>query len=297
MKKNIKVWIQAIRAYSFTASVVPVLICFAIAIMNGNKVGLLDFFLMLLGVLCIHAATNLVNDFYDYIKGVDRKETKGSSMVLVDGLLKPAQLIPVIAIFYSIALIIGTYFIYTASSQLLWFILIGLGGSYFYTAGNKSLKYLALGEPAVFLLMGPFLFLAIYFGFTAEFSLDVLLFSLPVGLQIMAIITANNIRDIDDDKASGIKTIAMLLGKKKAKYLYYAELDFSYLLLGIYTFFYYKNYWLLLPMISLPIAFKLVRTFLKEETLPENIVENTARFQMIFGLLLFAALMLTYLLG
>jgi 1,4-dihydroxy-2-naphthoate polyprenyltransferase len=269
----------SVRPYSFTASLVPVFICFLFAKYEGYYFKLTEVILMVIGVISIHSATNLVNDYFDFKKGVDRTEKKDSSRVLIDNILSQKEVILLICYFYFLAIIVGLYFILNSELILIWFVLIGLLGSFFYTGGKKSLKYVALGEVAVFLLMGPLLFSAIYFAITSSFSFFLFFLSLSIGIQITSILTANNIRDLLYDKESGIKTLPILIGKKMAIKLYTTEIFLSFFivfLLGI------NNYFFWLAFLSLPVAFILTG---KIKNNHNNIVEDTAKFQMFFGVL------------
>jgi 1,4-dihydroxy-2-naphthoate octaprenyltransferase len=85
------VWFQATRPFSFTASITPVLIGAALAMRSPLPVTWILFPVFLICALLIHAATNLISDYEDFRKGVDRAYTYGSSGVLVGGLLEPKQ--------------------------------------------------------------------------------------------------------------------------------------------------------------------------------------------------------------
>ena len=83
----VRLWLTALRPISFTASVIPVLVGTAIAAQDEFHAGL--FVLALAGSVAIHAGTNLVNDYFDHIKGTDSADSLGPSGVIQRGLLSP----------------------------------------------------------------------------------------------------------------------------------------------------------------------------------------------------------------
>src|SRR5947208_9674845 len=82
---RIQIWIEATRPFSFTASITPVLIGSVVGAADG-PFSLARFFLALFGSLFIHIGTNLINDAYDYVNGVDTRETLGPGQVVQRGL-------------------------------------------------------------------------------------------------------------------------------------------------------------------------------------------------------------------
>jgi len=284
--KKIKTWIQALRLYSLTASAGPVLLVGSVFFYQRTGLSMIDFMLALIGILSLHIATNLVNDYFDFKFKIDRTDTKGSSGVLVNKLLAPELIKKGYILFYLLGLLIGSYFIYLRGVALVAWLIVGLAGSYFYTAGKKAIKYIALGEIAVFLLMGPFLMLALYFALTGRYSLDILLLSLPVGLLTTAILTANNFRDFADDKRSKIKTIATVFGVDVTRNILIAEILSPYLLVVFFVVIKQLPVALLTTLFSLPLAWSQVLLVRSEIQLPVGFVERTAQLQFLFVLLL-----------
>lgn len=228
--KKLKVWIQAIRLYSFPASTVPVLITVTLVYKDQQTINWLYFLLVLFGVWFLHAGTNLMNDYFDYLNGYDTKKTLGSSGVLTGGLLSSKSVLGGILFCYVVTLLIGACFVYLHGRSVLYLLLIGVVGSYFYTGKPFAFKYHALGEPIVFLLMGPLLFVGISIALVGAYSSQIIQASLPIAFLVTAILTANNIRDLQDDKKSGFKTIAIVLGRKYSNIFYGLLLLLPYVL-------------------------------------------------------------------
>jgi 1,4-dihydroxy-2-naphthoate octaprenyltransferase len=288
MGNKIFLWVNSLKAYAFIASVVPVLILFVIARTNGSLVGFIELFLMLLGILSVHLATHFVNEYHYFKKGVDSTDKLSTSVVLANGLLKPKQLILLTVLLYGISIFVTIYFVLYSSFNLVWFILLGLAGIYYYTAGKTPLKHVALGEFMLFFLLGPLVFLAIYFAFSAEMSFRAFLFSIPIGLQITAIFTANNIKNMN---AANSKELLVVLGIEKAKRIYYAELLFPYFFVFLLVIIRVDHFSLLIVFLSIMRTVKLIIK-MQNDHLSEGIAQETAQLQMFFSILLLLGLLL-----
>ncbi|MFN3821214.1 MAG: prenyltransferase, partial [bacterium] len=178
--------------------------------------------------------------------------------------------------------------------------LIGLLGGYAYTGKPLGFKYIALGDLGVFLLMGPLMTLGAYFALTGEMSLDPVLISIPIGLLTVAILHANNTRDIIHDSQAQVKTVAVLLGLSASRY-YYAALVLGALLFVLALVAWgLLSLWSLLTLFSLPLALKNIRQMLNaqmgkvEEIAMLDV--HTAQHHLLFGLLLLLSLVLRHIL-
>ncbi|MBD3166983.1 1,4-dihydroxy-2-naphthoate octaprenyltransferase [bacterium] len=287
-----QLWLRAIRAFSFTASVVPVLLGTAIAFWQiGPEAIRWDLmFLAVIGGLSLHAGTNLFSDFFDYKNGVDREETYGSSRVLVERLMNPRDMFVGGIVSFAIAFGIGVYLAWLLGWPIVMFGLIGIAGGYFYTANPIAYKYKALGEFLVFALMGPLMVWGGHFVQVGHLQWQPLLVSLPVGILVAAILFANNLRDIEDDNASGFDTQASLMGRKRARLMYGAMLFGAYFtLLGLVVFG-LAPIAALIAVLTIPAALKVnkvIQESLKHERSHLAMVDvMTAQLHFQFGLLL-----------
>jgi 1,4-dihydroxy-2-naphthoate octaprenyltransferase len=143
---NLKIWFLATRPWSFTMTAISVGVGGAVAALDG-AFDVWLFLLTLVGAVCVHGATNLINDYFDYKSGVDRPgapTTLYRPHPLVQGLISPRAVLWVSAGLYAIAAIIGLALLALKGAGLLWFILVGAIASFFYTAGPIKYKYLAL---------------------------------------------------------------------------------------------------------------------------------------------------------
>lgn len=161
-------------------------------------------------------------------------------------------------------------------------------GGYFYTGGPKGYKYFALGDLGVFILMGPLIVVGTYYGLTGLFSYNAVYVSIPIGLLVAAILHANNMRDIIDDKKKRVKTISVLIGLKLSKIMFFFYLVGSYISIAILIYLNILTIYTIGVALTLPFSIKLLTTTVKyngKEKLP-GFVELTSLLHLIFGAIL-----------
>lgn len=305
--EGFKLFMMAIRAYSFPASVIPIIYGSIIAVLlnPGLKFNYLNFFITLIGAISIHVTTNLVNDIYDFKKGIDKEDKEigiphGGSQVLSMGLVSKKFMKVVGMISTLIAIGTGVYLYTQAGYWIIYLSAFGLLSAIYYTATPFALKYKALGDIQVFLSFGTGMTLGSYIVQTHEFSWIPVILSIPFGLLIDAILHSNNIRDLNFDGKFGVKTLPILIGERLSFYFYY------FLILGAYTsivVFVITGLlpWLaLLNLITFPAAIKLLKML---KNYPQEAMARyelgtkhnvlTAQFNMQFGLALTIGLLIS----
>ena len=290
-----KLWLRASRPFSFTASVTPVLLGTVLAWYQGYFNGLY-FLAALVGALLLHAGSNLISDYFDYKRQVDREGTLGGSGVLVEKLMKPKSLLLGGWVAFGIATLIGVYLISQRGLPILVLGLLGILGGFFYTADPVEYKYKALGDVGIFLLFGPLIVLGAYYVQTGILSWLPVWVSLPIALLVTGILHANNFRDIQNDAAAGIKTIAMVLGHDKSVVVYKIMVVLAYVItLGLAAGG-VVPWWSLLVILSFPSAVKVFQVLGGKEIKGQNMVAMadvlTAQLHMQFGILLTLAFIL-----
>ncbi|MER3329719.1 MAG: 1,4-dihydroxy-2-naphthoate octaprenyltransferase, partial [Candidatus Kapaibacterium sp.] len=240
---------------------------------------------------------NLVSEYYDLEKGVDRKDTFGSSKVLVEDLLPPKTVLNAGYISFALGFLLGMVLVYVHGLPILYLGLFGIAGGVFYTGKPIGYKYVALGDMLVFLLMGPLMVVGSYFSLTGMFEWNVIIVSIPIGFLVTAILNANNIRDIKHDSEANVKTLATLLGIDAAKKEYYFLVFGAYLSVVLMVVTGLLLFWTLIIIISLPVALKNIKSIsIAEVKKPEAIAMmdiKTAQLHMQFGILLTIGLVLT----
>lgn len=289
---NLKIWFLATRPWSFTMTAISVGVGGAQATLAG-AFDVWLFVVTLLGAICVHGATNLINDYFDYKSGVDRPgapTTLYRPHPLVEGLISPKGVLGVSLGLYGIAALIGLYLISLKGPTLLWFILIGAIASFFYTAGPIKYKYIALGELSVFLMWGPVMVGGTYFVQTSSLSPTAVLISLPFGLLVALVLLANNLRDIEYDGSVGIKTLGTLLGQRNTLRLYQGLIILAYLAAIALIALKILSPWGLLVFFSAPLALRLIRTL--HQQIPNDADARTAQLDTLFGICLIFGLVL-----
>lgn len=307
--KGFNLWLMAARAYSFPASIIPVLFGSVLAVIlnPGLQFNFLNFFLTLIGCVLVHVGTNLINDIFDYKKGIDKEDKElgiphGGSMVLSLGIVSMKHMTIGAFVSLLIAFIIGIYLYTQAGIWILYLSLFGLLSAIFYTAKPFALKYKALGDIQVIISFGLGMTLGAYIVQTETFSYLPLLFSIPLGLLIDAILHSNNIRDINFDGRFGVKTLPILIGEKLSIKVYYILVLGAYICLIVFVALKMLPWFALLSLITLPLALKLVKMsdgFPAEgqarfEYGTKHIM-MTAQLNMVFGLTLVLGLLISYL--
>lgn len=206
-----RVWWRAVRPFSFTASMTPVLVGSAAAFADGHfSVGL--FLATLVASVAIHAGANLVNDYYDHVRGVDTPDSIGPSGMIQGGLLSPRAVLTGGLVLFAASALLGGWLIAVRGWIILLLGAISAAAGYAYTGGPLPLGYMGLGDIVVFVFMGMVITAGAYFVQTDGISAVVVWAALPVAALVDAILVVNNLRDLDEDRAGGKRTLATFIG-------------------------------------------------------------------------------------
>ncbi|MCZ7602171.1 MAG: 1,4-dihydroxy-2-naphthoate polyprenyltransferase [Melioribacteraceae bacterium] len=289
---KIESWLLASRPKTLPAAVMPVFVGTSIAIHDGlfNPIAAI---VALLCSLLIQIGTNFVNDLHDYLKGSDKKDRLGPVRVLVSGLISENEMRIGIAVVFSTAFILGMYLVYLAG----WFIFIigvlSLIAGYAYTAGPYPLAYNGLGDIFVFIFFGFVGTIGTYYVQAQEITMLVFWSSIPVGALITNILVVNNYRDLEEDKIAGKNTLAVKFGSTFAKMQYLIFMILSYSILLLVYFTYKQSIYVFLPLLTLPIAIKLVSMIFKLSGKDLNsTLALTAKLSAVYGILFAVGILL-----
>ena len=285
--RTVKTWVQAVRAFSFTASVVPVLLGTVLGAFAGKFQPVLGL-IALIGAMAIHASANLIADYYDYRNGVDADDTYGSSGVLTGGLLTPQEVFLGGLVAMTVAVAAGAYLVTVRGPTIVTLGLIGLLGAYFYTARPLGYKYRALGDLGIFTLFGPLMVLGAYFVQAGRIDWTPLVVAVPIGFLVTAILHANNLRDMPFDRRAGIRTIAMLLGRSGARGLYAGLVVGAYVVVAGLAAARLVSPLALVVLLTAPIAARNLKLVLRASEPAELAMADvmTAQLHMLFGVLM-----------
>ncbi len=216
---TIRLWLIAVRPFAYTASVLPVLLGAVLAFHNGASPRWGRLLLTLAGVVCFHTAANLLNDVYDFRRGVDDRVNPGSGAV-VRGWITGRQAWRAALACLAAGVLCGLALTWLAG----WVVLaLGIAGTLLalgYTRDGFCLKYIGLGDAAIFITFGPLPVFGAYWVQSPSFSWQPLFWSLPMAAFTVAILHANNWRDITSDPARCCITIATRLGDHASRRYY-----------------------------------------------------------------------------
>ena len=290
VKEKLKIWCRAVRPFSLTGSLIPVILGGVVAIKEGSfYIGYLA--LSLFAMIFLQIATNLISDCDDFVNKVDTKDSLGSSGVIIQGLLKPKKVLLAGFGFLLLGCLVGIFLAFERGFTVLVLGLMGALSSYFYTRKPFAFKYRGLGTPLIFIMFGPLPVIGSYYVQTQTFGIKALLISIPTGLLTTAILHANDIRDIVHDSKANIKTFAMIIGSVNAKMFYIGLILFAYISVLVMIVFHLLNLWSLIVLITIPIAFKNIRKLYCLDQIG-TIDKETALLQMLFGCLLIFSMLL-----
>jgi 1,4-dihydroxy-2-naphthoate polyprenyltransferase len=293
--KGWKIWWQLTRPHTLTAAFVPVFLGSALAL-HYTDINLLLFLAMLVACLLIQAATNMFNEYYDYVRGLDNEQSVGIGGAIVRNGVKPSTVMTLALSFFGIAALLGVYICINSSWWIAVIGIVCMAAGYFYTGGPLPIAYTPFGEIVSGLFMGVVIILISFYIQTGFLNEKSVLISVPVFILVGSILLSNNIRDLDGDKQYGRKTLAILLGRKNAIVLLGAMFAVSYAWIILLILIGVASPWLLIAFISIPKAIKATKGFIGKthpiEMMPA--MKATAQTNTIFGFLVSIGLLFSY---
>jgi len=209
-------WLRAIRIRFLLASIIAVSTGLAISWWTGNSIAIFDAILTFLGVLALHASVDLLNDYWDFKRGIDSKTVKtkmsGGSGVLPEGLLEPKQVYRAGIIFLIVGALIGTYFVVTDGIIIGVILAFAILSIYFY-----STKIVNWGLAEVFVtIKGTLIVIGTCYIQTSQINESMVLGGIVVGVLSSFVLFITSFPDYDIDKAKGRKTLVISLGLKRS---------------------------------------------------------------------------------
>ena len=231
----ISVWLRVIRVRFLLASVIAVLVGLALNWSQNGTIEYFDAILTFAGVLALHASVDLLNDYWDFKRGIDTKTTRtkmsGGTGVLPEGLLKPSSVYRAGVIFLIIGSLIGSYFVITYGILIAIILGFAILSIYFY---STKIVDSGLGEFFVG-VKGSMIVIGTFFIQSGEISLESILAGVVVGTLSSLVLFIASFPDHDADKSKGRKTLVIVVGKEKAKkiFWFFPLLAYSIILIGV----------------------------------------------------------------
>jgi 1,4-dihydroxy-2-naphthoate octaprenyltransferase len=289
---HLRLWLLAARPRTLPAAIAPVLVGTALAGSEDVfRAG--PFIAALIGSIFIQIGTNLSNDYSDARRGADTEDRLGPVRVTAGGLMPPKRVLVGTYVAFGIAVAAGIYLAAVSGWELIIVGIASILAGVLYTGGPRPYGYEGLGELFVFLFFGIVAVAGSYFVQTEELRWEAFALAVPVGLLAAAILVVNNVRDIDTDRRAGKRTLAVKLGRERARDLYAAMIVVSFLvplaLIGA------LSPWVLLALGALPLAPPLLRAVRTRTDGPalNGALAGTGRLLAVFSVLLSVGVLLS----
>jgi 1,4-dihydroxy-2-naphthoate octaprenyltransferase len=219
----------------------------------------LRFVAALVGAIFIQVGTNLSNDYSDARRGADTEDRLGPVRITAGGLVPPRQVLLATYISFGVAVLAGVYLIAVAGWELLLVGAASILAGVLYTGGPRPYGYEGLGELFVFLFFGIVAVVGSFFVQVKHLDWEAFALAVPVGLIAAGILMVNNIRDIETDRRARKRTLAVRLGRVRARGLFAVTIYAAYLLLLVTWVRGPLSPLVMLPWLTLPVAAEIVR--------------------------------------
>jgi 1,4-dihydroxy-2-naphthoate octaprenyltransferase len=304
MGEWLRIWWNGIRPFYLPLSLLPLLLGSVLAwtqtISHTSLRGSFHpqrFLAALLTVILVQVGAHLINDYYDFVRGVDTSNALGPGGLIQQGLVKPVRVLTLGLVLLGLGACCGLILLLSPSGSPLLFTigLFGLFCAYFYSATSRSLSSMALGELVSFLLFGPLLSVSAYLIQAGQIDRTVLLYSLSPGMLAAAFVHLNNMRDAESDAQAGKHTLASLLDLPLSRLVYLLLLLGAYapiIAIGVQR---HGPHLILITLWTLPVLVVLITGVVRTDA-PASLhmhMKQTLRLETLFVLLLLAALIIT----
>lgn len=288
-------WIRTLRAPFFTASIAPVLLGTTVGWYETDNIRIVEFLLTLIGIVLLHAGTNMSNDYFDHLSGNDEANQNvtpfsGGSQIIQNKLIPAKQILFVALTWFVLGSAIGLYLNYKVNGDIVLYLgLIGVFSGFFYTAFPLKLGYRGIGEILIGLNFGVLVIVGSYYVQTEILSWRLVPISLPTSLLITAVVYINEFPDLEADAAVNKKTLVVKMGRAKSVYGYWIIMSLVYLTLVFNVLLGIMPVWCLIVFLTLPLTVKAVKILMKHfdntaKLLPAN--ANTIIVHFTFTILL-----------
>ncbi len=292
-KSKMGAWMLATRPRTLPAAIAPVVLGSATAVAD-KSFAWLPAVAALIVALLLQITVNLANDYFDYLKGIDTQDRLGPPRVTQSGLIPAKQVKAGMILTLTLSLIPGIYLLTIGGLPVF---IIGLAcfcAALAYSGGPFPLASHGLGDLFVFIFFGLVAVCGTYYVQALNLTPLVWLMGVIEGLLITAILVVNNLRDIQSDRQTGKRTLAVIIGKRGSKVEYVLLLAGAYAIPIILWLSGWMSAWVMLPLISLPTALSLMHLIWKNPADPilNQALAKTAKLALIYSLLLSIGLIL-----
>jgi 1,4-dihydroxy-2-naphthoate octaprenyltransferase len=280
---QVRLWFQGARPKTLGAAVAPVLVGTAAGTLDG-RLNWWRAVAALVVAVALQVGVNYANDYSDGVRGTD-KNRKGPVRLTATGLATPQAVKRAALISFAVAAVVGAVLSLVVNP---WLLLIGaasLLAAVTYTGGPKPYGYIGLGEVMVLIFFGFVATLGSAYVQHASLPAAAWFASLAAGLPAVGILLANNVRDVETDRVSGKRTLAVRIGAPRARRLYVVCVAGA--LAGAACCAIWAP-WSLLALLATPLAVPPARAMLTRQDPPGLVAAlvGTVRFQLVLAVLL-----------
>lgn len=263
-------WLLA-APHTWPASILPTLAAAGMAYATTGMLSVTMTCALLVICVLMQSAVNTFNDYFDYVKGTDSSadNVDPTDAVLVYNNVRPASALRLAIGFLVAAFLLGIYAIYVAGWIPLAIALVGAAVVVLYSGGKTPISYLPIGELVSGVVMGGLIPLACYQTLTQVFDLRVLIWSIPLIIGIALIMFTNNTCDIEKDIEANRSTLAVLLGRKKARTLYHGLMYAWIIAIAVIVGVWFTGGLIVMPFMLLA-AYPLVNALRKNPLAPKT---------------------------
>jgi 1,4-dihydroxy-2-naphthoate octaprenyltransferase len=216
------VWLKLFRPQTLTLSVGPILVALAYIVQSGIPYNRSIALTSALGALLFHGSLNLLNDYYDHLKGRDRLNIKAGSRAIQKGWVRALDVKRFGFAMLALAILLGLPAIWEHLSLLLILAVLALLAGLEFSSQSLGLKYRGWAEPIVFLLTGPLLTLGFAWAITGEFLTSMIYLGVVFGIATLIVFHLSNLEEIMVDSQAGVKTLAVRLGFDRSQRVLWA---------------------------------------------------------------------------
>ena len=284
----ISVWLRVIRVRFLLASVIAVMTGLALNWSQNGSIEYFDALLTFAGVMALHASVDLLNDYWDFKRGIDTKTTRtkmsGGTGVLPEGLLKPSSVYRAGVFFLVLGALIGSYFVITYGILIAIILGFAILSIYFY---STKIVDSGLGEFFV-AVKGSMIVIGTFYIQSGEVNIESFLAGIVIGTLSSLVLFIASFPDHDADKSKGRKTLVITVGKEKARKLFWIFPLFAYGVIVIGVMLNYLPVLTLISLVSLPLIIKSGIGLQKNYDSVDNLVPymtSTLKFSRLTGIL------------